>query len=268
MKKPYSFLFVLLVAWGGIQVSVFSGALSGGRIPSAPVSYPLPSSHVALPQPAISLPQYSAAPALTLFSDSLRCHYDHSYSPTQLVAPGLLLTTGYVVSANPYLHTHVDGCIRDRVQSFRQEHNVFATHYEDYFQYLPLASVFALKACGLESRHGWRDLVCLTAGSCLIGFGINRTLKAFCSVERPDGRNFSSFPSGHSTTAFLGAELLRREYGEEYPAVAVAGYAVAAGVACSRVWHNRHWASDLFGGAGFSILSVALTYWLSPYLRF
>ena len=46
------------------------------------------------------------------------------------------------------------------------------------------------------------------------------------------------------------------------------GYTVATGVACMRVWNNRHWFSDLLGGAGFSILSVGLTYWLAPYLRF
>lgn len=198
-------------------------------------------------------------------NDSLTCHYDHAFTPSQLIAPGTLLTAGSVITAVPYLHTNIDGSIRDWAQGYHPPR----VYFDNYVQYVPLGSVFALKAVGVKSEHGWRDLVCLTAGSCAIGFAINQTLKYTCGVERPSGTGeYNSFPSGHTTTAFLGAEILRREYGEEYPAIAVAGYTVATGVACMRVWNNRHWFSDLLGGAGFSILSVGLTYWLAPYLRF
>lgn len=210
----------------------------------------------------------AATPPDSLGRDSLTCHYDHSFTPSQLIAPGTLITAGVTFTATPCLHTNIDRTIRDNVQGYRQEQDYLSFHYEDYAQYLPLGSVFALKAFGLKSQHNWRDLFCLTAGSCMIGFAINQALKHSCGVERPDGRNNLSFPSGHTTTAFLGAEILRREYGEEYPALAIAGYTVATGIACSRVWHNRHWFSDILGGAGFSILSVGLTYWLAPYLRF
>lgn len=197
--------------------------------------------------------------------DSLACHYDHAFTPSQLIAPGALITAGTVITAVPYLHENIDGSIRDWAQGYHPPR----VYFDNYVQYVPLGSVFALKAVGVKSEHGWRDLVCLTAGSCAIGFALNQTLKYTCGVERPSGTGeYNSFPSGHTTTAFLGAEILRREYGEEYPAIAVAGYTVATGVACMRVWNNRHWFSDLLGGAGFSILSVGLTYWLAPYLRF
>ena len=71
----------------------------------------------------------------------------------------------------------------------------------------------------------------------------------------------NSFPSGHTFTAFTGAEILRREYGEEYPWIAVAGYAVAVTVAAMRVYNNRHWLGDVCAGAGLGILSVTLAYW-------
>lgn len=209
--------------------------------------------------------QPSSVLSLGFGRDSLVCHYDHAFTPSQLIAPGALITAGSVITAVPYLHQNVDGSIRDWAQGY----NPPRVHVDDYVQYVPLGSVFVLKAAGLRSEHNWRDLLCLTAGSCAIGFAINQTLKYTCGVKRPSGTDeYNSFPSGHTTTAFLGAEILRREYGEEYPAVAVAGYAVATGVACMRVWNNRHWFSDLLGGAGFSILSVGLTYWLAPYLRF
>ena len=56
-------------------------------------------------------------------------------------------------------------------------------------------------------------------------------------------------------------EILRREYGEEYPWIAVAGYAVAVTVAAMRIYNNRHWLGDVCAGAGLGILSVTLTYW-------
>jgi membrane-associated phospholipid phosphatase len=61
--------------------------------------------------------------------------------------------------------------------------------------------------------------------------------------------------------AFTGAELLRREYGEEYPWVAVAGYAVAIAVGAMRICNNRHWLGDVLAGAGLGIMSVTLVYW-------
>lgn len=196
--------------------------------------------------------------------DSLTCGYAHSFTISQAVAPSALLVTGSVITAVPTLHANIDGSIRDFVQGF----NPRRVHIDDYLQYTPLASVMILKGCGLESEHKWRDLVCLTGASCMIGFAVSTTMKHTCGVRRPDNSALTSFPSGHTTTAFLGAELLRREYGREYPAVAVAGYLFASGIATMRVWNNRHWFSDLLGGAGIAILSTSISYWLAPSLRF
>jgi len=212
---------------------------------------------------------YAQDDTLGVGRDSLACHYDHAFTPSQLIAPGMLITAGSVITAVPYLHENVDGSIRTRVMDFKQENGFGRVYIDNYIQYVPLGSAFALKALGVKSEHDWRDLFCLAAGSCAIGFAINQSLKYITAVGRPDNSTTrTSFPSGHTTTAFLGAEILRREYGEEYPAIAIAGYTVATGVACMRVWNNRHWFSDILGGAGFSILSVGLTYWLAPYLRF
>ena len=62
--------------------------------------------------------------------------------------------------------------------------------------------------------------------------------------------------------------MLRREYGEEYPGIAIAGYTVATSVGLLRMYNNRHWASDVLAGAGLGILCTSLMYWLAPYLRF
>ncbi len=196
--------------------------------------------------------------------DSLSCHYDHSFRLPGTLAPALLITSGSILAGSEYLNAHFDIPIHDWSQ--RDGHDRFEV--EDYLQYSPLLAVPAMKLCGFESQHSWRNLVNLTAGACLLNLTFSHGLKHILRRERPYGGVYTSFPSGHTTTAFMGAEILRREYGKEYPGVAVAGYVVATGVGCMRVYNNRHWASDVLAGAGFGILSASLMYWLAPYLQF
>lgn len=196
-------------------------------------------------------------------SDSLHCGYDHSFSSRQLIAPSALILTGTAISYTT-LHSGIDGSINNWLQQDGHQR----TEFEDYMQYAPTASVFLLKACNLQSRHNWRDLVCLEAGASIFAFAINTGLKHSLRVERPYDGVYNSFPSGHTVTAFVGAEILRREYGEEYPGIAIAGYTVATGVGLMRMYNNRHWASDVLAGAGIGILSASLMYWLAPYLTF
>ncbi|MBQ9864181.1 MAG: phosphatase PAP2 family protein [Bacteroidales bacterium] len=196
-------------------------------------------------------------------SDTLRCHSTHAFTWQQSIAPAALIGTGTAISFTP-LHTHFD----DNINNWLQHDGHPRFEVENYLQYTTLASVFILKACNIESRHSWRDLVCLEAGASIFAFSINTGLKHALHVERPYDGVYNSFPSGHTVTAFLGAEILRREYGEEYPAIAVAGYTVATGIGVMRMYNNRHWASDVLAGAGIGILSASLMYWLAPYLTF
>ena len=190
------------------------------------------------------------------FGDTLRCQYNHAFTWQQSVAPSVLIATGTAISFSP-LHASLD----TRVHTWSQRDGHPRNEIENYIQYIPDASVLLLKACGLKSQHNWRDLVCLEAGSALLAFSINTGLKHTLDVQRPYGQIYNSFPSGHTVTAFVGAEMLRCEYGEEYPIVAIAGYTIATGVGMLRVYNNRHWVGDVFAGAGLGILSVTLVYW-------
>ena len=196
--------------------------------------------------------------------DTLTCHYDHSFTWQQSVSPSVLVGSGIILSFTPELHKGFDMKIRDWTQLDRHDRN----EIENYIQYAPIASVVVLKACGLESKHNWRDIVNLGGGAAILCFAISNSLKYSLAVERPYPGVYNSFPSGHTMTAFFGAEMLRREYGEEYPGIAVAGYAVATSIGLLRIYNNRHWASDVLAGAGLGILSTSLMYWLAPYLRF
>lgn len=196
--------------------------------------------------------------------DTLKCGYDHSITWSQVATPSALMATGTVISFVPSLHDKIDFGLHSWMQP--ESHQRF--EIENYLQYVPISSVVLLKACGLETRHNWRDIVCLGAGSAIFCVAISSGLKYAYQAERPYSGVFNSFPSGHTMTAFFGAEMLRRELGEEYPGIAIAGYAVATGVGLFRMYNNRHWASDVLAGAGLGILSTSLMYWLAPYLRF
>lgn len=199
-----------------------------------------------------------------LGTPNLSCSYNHGITGRQCITPATLYISGALISAVPTLHLHIDVPIRDWTQRDGHER----LEIENGIQYIPIAAPLLLKACGLESRHNWRDLICLEAGTALVATLVGNALKYGIATERPCGSVFNSFPSGHTYTAFMGAEILRREYGEEYPGIAIAGYTMATSVGLLRIYNNRHWASDVLAGTGIGILSASLTYWLAPYLRF
>lgn len=176
------------------------------------------------------------------------------------VAPALsataLMATGTIFTYNPVANS-VALSLRDAVVSSRNPR----LHFDDYIQYLPAALPLALNLCGVKGKHSFGRLLMLEGGSYLLGAGWLTAFKYGLAVQRPDGSTFNSFPSGHTFTAFTGAEIIRREYGAEYPWLAVAGYAVAITVAAMRVYNNRHWLGDVCAGAGLGILSVTLVYW-------
>ena len=68
------------------------------------------------------------------------------------------------------------------------------------------------------------------------------------------GFDYTSFPSGHATTAFAIATVLATSY-QHTIWVPIVCYSLATGVALSRVYDNKHWASDVLIGSaiGFGI---------------
>ncbi|MBP5337730.1 MAG: phosphatase PAP2 family protein [Prevotella sp.] len=134
---------------------------------------------------------------------------------------------------------------------------------DDALQYMPYASVFALKACGVESRDDWTRLAVTTAASWVASAGAAYVLKHSIKETRPDGTDQKSFPSGHATIAFAGATALHREFGKVSPWISVAGYGVATFVAIDRVAKDRHHWYDVAAGAAVGVAATEATWWLS-----
>jgi membrane-associated phospholipid phosphatase len=65
--------------------------------------------------------------------------------------------------------------------------------------------------------------------------------------------SYESFPSGHATEAFALASALTEETALHWPGrqrvVGPVTYLLATGVAFARVYRDKHWASDVVGGA-------------------
>lgn len=78
-----------------------------------------------------------------------------------------------------------------------------------------------------------------TAGATLL-------LKYCVSEERPNHKNFHSFPSGHTSASFATAAFLQRRYGWKLGAPA---YALATYVAWGRVFSKNHYWWDVVAGA-------------------
>lgn len=155
-------------------------------------------------------------------------------------------------------HEKVNLPVKDYMAGIRGNNYI---HADDYIQYLPIAGTMLL-CLDKDNREGWQDKLLLGAtGMAAMGVMVNALKYTVCEM-RPDGSRRNSFPSGHTATAFVGAELVRMEYGNGWGAAAY-GVAVATGVL--RVYNERHWCHDVLAGAGIGILSAKIAYWLLPW---
>ena len=183
----------------------------------------------------------------------------YKFKPLQLVVPGALIGVGIIGLESDWLK-YQNREVRDELQE-NIDHRLTI---DDFTQYAPMAATYGLNLCGIKGKHGYGDLtIILGTAYALMGTTVY-AMKNITKVERPDGSVRNSFPSGHTATAFMGAELLRREYWDVSSWIGVAGYAIAAGTGFFRMYNNRHWLTDVIAGAGIGILSVQAAYWLYP----
>jgi membrane-associated phospholipid phosphatase len=107
-------------------------------------------------------------------------------------------------------------------------------------------SVFGLLIAGQIARNDrFHSYTYALAQGFTISNGLTAALKAATRRERPDGANLA-FPSGHASNFFMIAAVTQHYYGRT---AGIVGYAVASGVAVSRLAKDVHWASDIAAGA-------------------
>lgn len=188
---------------------------------------------------------------------------NRSFRPSQLILPASLITVGALGVANPWLGS-LNREVRDDIAKWRKGHYFRA---DDYIQYVPVIANFGLSLLGARAKHSYVERTLITATSyAAMGIMVN-AVKWTVDEQRPDGTAFNSFPSGHTATVFMGAELVRMEYKDVSPLYGIGAYTIACGVAFLRLYNERHWCNDVLAGAGIGILSARIGYWLLPFER-
>jgi membrane-associated phospholipid phosphatase len=243
-----------------------------------------PSSHIAVFTPPIlrrtALLAFIATSPIAHLSAQSAAAVDTSAKQQRLfngrdaaLAVGFVGATIALFPADKYIAHH----LRDQ----NTQANKFFDHAATGFEVISSPGAFiigpALYALGRLTNHpriedlGWHG-----AEATYLATAITSTLKVSLGRSRPyvtndsnprdfkffkglsgDGR--TSFPSGHTTTAFAAASAVTAEVNRMWPkytwVVGPAMYGGATMVGLSRMYHNKHWASDVALGAGIGTFS-------------
>lgn len=163
----------------------------------------------------------------------------------------------------------LDGEIRSRIPEgggTRWEPLTDRLNYLGHPGYVVPALVAGYASGRVARRPGLSRSSIHALGALFVAGVANGTLKTVVGRERPAGgdrftfspfnleNRWQSFPSGHSTVAFSVATALSEEADRGW--VTGLTYSAASLVAWSRVYEDKHWSSDVVGGA---VLGVAAT---------
>lgn len=194
-------------------------------------------------------------------NDSISKNYNDKFKIEKIALPALLIGYGLI------------GIESDEIKNINQqahleihEHIDKRITYDDFSQYLPFVSVYGLNTFGIKGQNNFRDRTLILATAYLIMGATINSLKGITAIQRPDGSTFNSFPSGHTATAFMGAEFLYQEYKNTSAWYGIFGYTIALGTGYFRMHNDRHWFTDVLTGAGIGILSTKIAYWIHPFL--
>lgn len=182
------------------------------------------------------------------------------FKPTQLIAPLSLIavgTFGYYSGAFHQLNRNV----QKGMANLRGDRYL---HFDDWIQYIPAAGYLALGFYRDKRRIDFKERIVVEATAYISMTALVNIAKYSFKEKRPDSNARNSFPSGHTATAFTGAELIRSEFGWGMGSVA---YVISTGVAFLRLYNDRHWLNDVIAGAGIGILSARIGYWMLPLYR-
>jgi membrane-associated phospholipid phosphatase len=142
----------------------------------------------------------------------------------------------------------------------REDFPFFKSRLDNIVQYIPAGAFLFNGYFGVEPHQNFKSRAIITAISyATMAITVN-ILKKTIHETRPDASGDNSFPSGHTATAFTGAELFHQGLKNSAPILSYAAYPIAASVGIYRLLNNKHYLSDVIVGAGIGILSTKLAY--------
>ncbi|MBR6278833.1 MAG: phosphatase PAP2 family protein [Bacteroidales bacterium] len=179
---------------------------------------------------------------------------EYQFSYKRLILPVSLMAVGAIAYNCPEGKPNTFN--RPARYLFYEKMSGSHVHFDDVFQYAPAVAYLCI-----GGKEKFTDRLLKTATAGIICWAIVTPIKETAGERRPDMSATNSFPSGHTATAFMGAELIRLTHGK---ALSIPAYLAAATVGCFRIHNNRHWFNDLVAGAGIGILSARISHWLLP----
>ena len=197
---------------------------------------------------------YGNAPGQDTVKTTQRQLLQRSIFPITLIGTGLLLNnSNYEKEIQKDIHKFIGVDYKCSI--------------DDYLQYMPVAQLYTGDILGVKSRNHWFDQSKYLLMANIVSSGITHGIKNIYVKERPNG-DVHSFPSGHTSFAFVNATVLYNEYIDSSPVLAYSGYAFAFTTGIFRIFNNKHWTSDVLAGAGIGILSADLVYYFEPFKKF
>ena len=215
----------------------------------------------------LALSLSAGAPALAQNADSVARAREPLFTPRDAwIGAGFVVAT---LAARP-----LDDHLADRLTSVASKENRFIDRTASFFEWMGAPGPFyigpAVYALGKVTRkREIADLGLHGTEALWIGMGLVGVLKGAVGRARPlveprdassyefgrgwNDDKYRSFPSGHSLAGFAAASAVTAEAGRWWPQgewlVGIVMYGGAAGIATSRMYHNKHWASDVLVGA-------------------
>lgn len=100
------------------------------------------------------------------------------------------------------------------------------------------------------------------ASAVAVNMAFTEILKSSVHEMRPDRSSDNSFPSRHTSWAFMASTAISHELYDHLPWWCVGSQALASAVGLQRVMSERHFGSDVVAGAALGIASTQLAYWI------
>jgi membrane-associated phospholipid phosphatase len=174
------------------------------------------------------------------------------------IVPLSLIGTGLIINYAPGIFG------KENLQANIQErHPNFSTKADDYLLYGSVVLLYGADILKIPSKNDvftqTKYLIIATLANAIV----IESMKRLWNEERPNGQEHS-FPSGHTSYAFVMATVLRNEFNDTNPVLAYSGYIFATATGVLRVLNNAHWVSDVLVGAGIGMLVTELVYRFEP----
>lgn len=203
---------------------------------------------------SVYLNSYGQIDSLAIINESKQKPFlKQSIVPLSLIGAGLIINYSDGAIGKENLQEQITNAFPD-----------FHSDLDDFLLFVPAITMYTADLLKVESKNNAFTQTKILVISALATTGITYGLKHITNETRPNGEDNLSFPSGHTSNAFVMATVLFHEFKNTKPVLAYSGFVFASATGALRVLNNEHWVSDVLVGAGIGILVTDLVYRFEP----